>query len=284
MNIMDKIKITTLLIILISSIQGIYAQSTGGVFPFNTKDKVVIDTVQLMVSYELVFLPDSTKKNVKLTNQLSLALGNSYAKQMNSEYFDIENLQKKARKGSEYNLEGRGLAATIIYKNKKTNQMEVNVKLADQCSYRYIESIPMQDWKILNQKKEVLGYSCQAATTTYLGRTYTAWFAPTIPIHEGPWKFSGLPGLILEVADNRGHYVFKSIGIRRPKQQEFIEKYKIKFVDINRKKLNSYIKNLHENYATVLEAQGYTVAYFTPEGKEIDNKKLSYPYNPIELE
>lgn len=281
---MNKKRISILLIILVCSIKSIYAQSTEAIIPFNTKDKVVIDTVQLLVSYELVFLPDSTKKNATLTNQLSLTLGNSYAKQMNSQYFDIDKIQSKAPKGSEYKMDGKGLAATIIYKNKKTNQMEVNVKLADQNTYRYIESIPKQDWKILNQKKEVLGYSCQAATTTYLGRTYTAWFAPAIPIQEGPWKFSGLPGLILEVADNKVHYVFKCIGIRRPKQQEFIEKYKMKFVDTNRKKLNSYIKNLHKNYATVLEAQGYNVAYFTPEGNEIDNKKLSYPYNPIELE
>ena len=281
---MNKKKIITLLIILVCSIKSIYAQSTGGVFPFNTKEKLVIDTVKLMVSYELVFLPDSTKKNVTLTNQLTLSVGNMYTKLMNSQYFELDKIQSKAPKGSEYGMDGKGLAATIIYKNKKKNEIEVNVNLADQNTYRYIESIPMQHWKILNQKKEVLGYSCQAANTTYLGRTYTAWFAPAIPIHEGPWKFAGLPGLILEVADNKGHYVFKCIGIRRPKQQEFIEKYKMKFVDTNRKKLNSYIKNLHKNYATVLEAQGYNVAYFTPEGKEIDNKKLSYPYNPIELE
>ncbi len=281
---MNKKKIITSFILLVYSIKFVYAQSTEAIAPFNTKDKVIIDTVKLMVSYELSFLPDSTKKNVILTNRLSLSLGNIYTKLMNSLYYDIDNLQKKAPKGSAYNVEGRGLAATIIYKNKKTNQMEVNVKLADQKTYRYIESIPKQVWKILNQRKQILGYSCQAATTTYLGRTYTAWFAPTIPIHEGPWKFSGLPGLILEVSDNRGHYVFKCIGLEQPKQQEFIEKYKIKFVDTNRKKLNSYIKNLHENYATVLEAQGRHVAFFTPEGKEIDNKKLSYPYNPIELE
>lgn len=273
-----------LFIILGYSFKSIYAQSTGGIIPFNTKEKVVIDTVKLMVSYELSFLPDSTKKNVILTNQLTLSLGNIYTKLMSSQYYGIDNLQKKAPKGSAFNVEGRGLAATIIYKNKKTNQMEVNVKLADHNTYRYIESIPKQVWKILNQRKQILGYSCQAATTTYLGRTYTAWFAPAIPIHEGPWKFSGLPGLILEVSDSRGHYVFKCIGLERSKQQEFIEKYKIKFVDTNRKKLNSYIRNLHENFATVLEAQGRHVAFFTPEGKEIDNKKLSYPYNPIELE
>ena len=281
---MNKKKITILFIVLIYSIKGIYAQSTGNIAPFNTKEKVVIDTVKLMVFYELSFFPDSTKKNVILTNRLTLSLGSIYTKLMNSQYYDIDNLQRKAPKGTAYGVEGKGLAATIIYKNKKTNQMEVNVKLTDHNTYRYIESIPKQVWKILNQRKQILNYSCQAATTTYLGRTYTAWFAPAIPIHEGPWKFSGLPGLILDVSDSRGHYVFKCIGLERPKQQEFIEKYKIKFVDTNRKKLNSYIKNLHENFATVLEAQGRHVAFFTPEGKEIDNKKLSYPYNPIELE
>ncbi|MGP1539838.1 hypothetical protein [Bacteroides pyogenes] len=142
-----------LFIILGYSFKSIYAQSTGGIIPFNTKEKVVIDTVKLMVSYELSFFPDSTKKNVILTNRLTLSLGSIYTKLMNSQYYDIDNLQRKAPKGTAYGVEGKGLAATIIYKNKKTNQMEVNVKLADHNTYRYIESIPKQVWKILNQKK-----------------------------------------------------------------------------------------------------------------------------------
>lgn len=49
----------------------------------------------------------------------------------------------------------------------------------------------------------VLDYECFMATADYHGRRWTAWFAPEIPVQDGPWKLRGLPGLILKaVADN----------------------------------------------------------------------------------
>ena len=47
------------------------------------------------------------------------------------------------------------------------------------------------------------------------GRNYHAWFAPEIPLNEGPWKFNGLPGLILEVYDTQDHYHFTLIGMQQ---------------------------------------------------------------------
>ncbi len=74
---------------------------------------------------------------------------------------------------------------------------------------QYEEAMPVFDWKLTQQRKTIGGYTCQKATCTYRGRTYEAWFAPEIPINNGPWKFHGLPGLIMEVADTRNHYKFE---------------------------------------------------------------------------
>lgn len=46
------------------------------------------------------------------------------------------------------------------------------------------------------------------ATVAYGGRNYTAWFAPDIPISDGPYKFSGLPGLIISLKDDDSRYLF----------------------------------------------------------------------------
>lgn len=278
-----KKNIMILFAILVYSINN-YAQSPESIHGFDTKNATIIDTAKLMVSYKLSFLTDSTRKNVVQTNNLTLFVGSKYSKFINSQYIGLDEWQKTAPKGSAYNLDGRGLAATIIYKNRKVNKMIVNIMLNDNKVYRYEELLPKQIWRFTNKKKEIHGYLCQSATTNYLGRDYTAWFAPSIPIQEGPWKFSGLPGLILEVSDSRRHYVFNFVGIEKMKQIQPIDEYKMKFVETNRKKLNNYIKNLHKNYAAILEAQGFDVLYMTPDGKVLDNKKLSYPYNPIELE
>lgn len=50
------------------------------------------------------------------------------------------------------------------------------------------------------------------------GRIWTAWFAPEIKIADGPYKFSGLPGLILKLEDDKGDYRFsfvKKINIEK---------------------------------------------------------------------
>ena len=79
---------------------------------------------------------------------------------------------------------------------------------------RYTESLPHFSWNITEEQKTIDNYVCQKATCTFGGRTYEAWFAPDIPISDGPWKFYGLPGLILEVYDTQHHYEFQFLGMR----------------------------------------------------------------------
>ena len=46
-------------------------------------------------------------------------------------------------------------------------------------------------------------YTCKKATTHFRGRDYIAWFTTDIPIVAGPWKFNGLPGLVIDIEDTR---------------------------------------------------------------------------------
>lgn len=72
-----------------------------------------------------------------------------------------------------------------------------------------------EKWEITTETSEVLGYKCTKALTRYGGRTYTAWFCPDIPISDGPWKFYGLPGLIMKVEDAEHIFSFEAIGIEK---------------------------------------------------------------------
>ncbi len=64
-------------------------------------------------------------------------------------------------------------------------------------------------WKITNETKKIKDYTCYKATTTFRGNTFEAWFTPDIPINAGPWKWYGLPGLIVEATDKDQSVVFK---------------------------------------------------------------------------
>lgn len=64
------------------------------------------------------------------------------------------------------------------------------------------------NWEISTQVSDFNGYKVQKATMTFGGRIWTAWFAPEIKISDGPYKFGGLPGLILKLEDDKGDYRF----------------------------------------------------------------------------
>ena len=88
--------------------------------------------------------------------------------------------------------------------------------LGQEWPQRYEEKWKGQDWKLETEKTTViLGHHCQKATCHWRGRDYVAWFAPDIPIRRGPWKFGGLPGLILKIYDINKLYTFEAVAIEK---------------------------------------------------------------------
>ena len=71
----------------------------------------------------------------------------------------------------------------------------------------YQEDRPLQ-WEVTNVVEKQNGYSAQKAVTEFGGRVWTAWFTKEIPLSDGPYKFSGLPGLIVKLEDDKGDYKF----------------------------------------------------------------------------
>jgi GLPGLI family protein len=82
-------------------------------------------------------------------------------------------------------------------------------------SYYYEEDQPIPEWTLHAEKADKLGYACQRATCSFGGRNYEAWFTTEIPLPYGPYKFGGLPGLILEIHDDRNHYSFEASGFEK---------------------------------------------------------------------
>lgn len=74
-------------------------------------------------------------------------------------------------------------------------------------SLYYQEDRPVK-WEITNTVEKQNGYSAQKAIVNFGGRTWTAWFTKDIAISDGPYKFSGLPGLIVKLEDDKGDYKF----------------------------------------------------------------------------
>ena len=82
--------------------------------------------------------------------------------------------------------------------------------------YRYEEPADVFIWTITPATATVAGYACQRATATFGGRQWEAWFTREVPVSDGPYKFCGLPGLIVKVGDTRQRYVFELLKLAKP--------------------------------------------------------------------
>ena len=110
---------------------------------------------------------------------------------------------------------------TMVYKNHPEGEMTVTDAIGGSY-YIYTDELHSQIWHITDSTKTILDYTCQMAVSDFRGRRWTAWFAPDIPISDGPWKFSGLPGLIMEAHDTKKHFHFTIVGIENVKDDPIV--------------------------------------------------------------
>ena len=74
---------------------------------------------------------------------------------------------------------------------------------------------PQFNWKITGEKQKIGEYNTQKATATFGGRNWTAWFSNDITLQDGPYKFHGLPGLIVKVEDTDKNYSWELKGNKK---------------------------------------------------------------------
>lgn len=141
------------------------------------------------------------------------------------------------------------------YKNVKeavySNQVEMFGKI-----FLIKDSLPGLNWKLENETKKIGEYTCYKATAIKkvkrpefhsMGQgaddreekakdrakdipvkektreiTITAWYAPDIPVNQGPGEYWGLPGLIMEVNADRTAILCSKI-VMNPKEKDKIE-------------------------------------------------------------
>ena len=145
---------------------------------------------------------------------------------------------------------------------------------------QFSEEIPIQNWNLHNETTYIFEYLTQKATCSFRGRNYTAWFAVEIPINNGPWKFGGLPGLILKVYDEENMFTFEAVKI-----ELFDEPFPIKMHEIN---YSFQTQNNFQRYRKLMSdiwEDFFRIAGFTRSG---DGPPLptnpSGSYQPLELE
>ena len=245
-------------------------------------------------TYKLTFQSDSTNTESRQTENMLLYLGDKIS-HFGSEGSIIKDSLMSNRDPNNKSMAALGkIQAQIpptkfnyhIYKKLDQNTLIFAEKIV-KTKYLYKEALNQINWEILPETKTLHDYKLQKATCNFAGRKYTAWFAPEIPIPDGPYKFNGLPGLIMEITDQKDHYSFELVSLKTlktPVNHEFeIEDY----LEISQKELEKVSENYDRDPIGAVEEAGITFGFAPGQREKMHQehlKELKKKNNPIELE
>ena len=176
------------------------------------------------------FKSDSTQNKVS-SDLLALYIGNNQSVFQNEKKHKIDSLILNQTVVHQLSKPLFKVNHTI-FKNLKEKKLAFSETI-DNVLFGYEEPIEMK-WNLENEKKDILSYECNKAITIFRGRKYIAWYTNAIPVSDGPYKFSGLPGLILELYDDKENFHYNLLQIINKPGQIF---YNDKINMVERRKL-----------------------------------------------
>lgn len=152
-------------------------------------------------------------------------------------------------------------------------------------SYQVNEAFPVVEWHITEDTATKGGLHCQKATAHFKGRNYTAWFCPSLPLHSGPWKLNGLPGVIVEAYDAKKEVQFIFAGLDKATSADVIKlpNDAIKTTEAELARLKVTAQKNPDAFSKALTIQAGGIP--GKSGPQIDMKPAPAPIinNPIEL-
>lgn len=183
----------------------------------------------MIIDYNYNFNSNSFKNQLVINNNISLwKYNNKDQKTIDENLSDIFIFK-------DYTLD-------FLYQNEELFNAKFIVK----------DSLSKFSWKLESETKEILGYKCNLATTIFRGRKYSAFYTSKINISDGPWKFYGLPGLILSISSDDSIIQYEAnkiefnsnetIDSKKIIDNEFIswEDFRLKFIET----FDNYIKKI----------------------------------------
>jgi len=180
------------------------------------------DTAQVLVHYKFIHIRDTTNRDHPYTENMALYIGKT-----SSAYRSYDNVLEQIEFKKQFqaalaaspdghvqlNRQKRG-SGSEYYEFPNEKKLARKEPLVME-SYLIEDAMPSIDWKISGDTQTFGGLHCQKATGYFKGRTYTAWFCPDLPLHVGPWKLNGLPGVILEAYDAKKDVQFMFDGVEK---------------------------------------------------------------------
>lgn len=117
---------------------------------------------------------------------------------------------------------------TVLIGDTRQNTLYFTYRLK-KINYLVTDTPPVIKWNLKYKETKKIGkYVCKKATAVFRGTDIEAYYTTEIPVSVGPFKFKGLPGLILEVKTlgiNKMSWVAKNIQYPYKGTPNYSKKY-----------------------------------------------------------
>lgn len=242
------------------------------------QDVQPIDTTKWLCSYNYEFLQDSTSSYSLRNDQMVLQIGSRLSKfscvtnyildsvlYLNQgKITDLAAFAKLSVK-SVSGVSSSSMSMYKVFKNYPRKGLMIFTAYDDHKFFK-VEQPMQMNWNLdTSEDTVILGYTCQKAYTSYAGRDYIAWFTTKIPLTDGPYKFNGLPGLILKISDTKNQHCFTLTSIKKMTYIQPITYNLSNFTDITAEEYIKIMKNkMMRLYGTL---QSGSVTFSSEEAK-----------------
>jgi len=179
------------------------------------------DTALVLVHYKFTHVRDTTNRANPYTENMALYVGRnaggyrSYDRAVSDAGFRKQVEDQLANSPDGNITTNRRVVGTPVEYYQYPNIRVMVRKEWMFNNYVIQDTLPNIAWQIHSDTATFGGLHCQKATAHFKGRDYTAWFCPDLPMHMGPWKLNGLPGVIVEAYDTKKEVIFKFDGIEK---------------------------------------------------------------------
>jgi len=213
-----------------------------------------LEPAKLIVTYSLRYQEDSLPPHFTKQEDQVLFLGENVSMYLSYNAYIFEKNMRKLNNVNElqeYLNTRPSMPDNLIriYKNLPRGKLTFTDWVSPN-SLKYEEALGLFKWHLTGDTSTIHGYKVQKATCDFGGRSWIAWFSPDIPYSDGPDKFNGLPGLILNIHDSRNHYVFEFLSVEKPNDEIMIEYLEKRFVETTKTDYFKALDAFNANFAS----------------------------------
>ncbi|MBW3522609.1 GLPGLI family protein [Chryseobacterium sp. NKUCC03_KSP] len=169
-----------------------------------------------IVTYDLNYPIDGKKNDEQFILFIDSKENKSYFTATNA--YVLDSLKKNGR------IAGDDFMTALNYDTafdevviNRTGNLSVVEQIAEK-NYLYIET-PKIQWRITDEKKKENNTVLTKAIGEAFGRKWIAWFDQNVPLGFAPYKFTGLPGLVYMLNDEKNDFSFKLTQLKKKNKE-----------------------------------------------------------------